>query len=167
MSFYQYYRFKKGTIVYTLLLPRYGLEVTGVLGLASQVTSLAIATIFLSHSDGNKTFLYLSIFSICASRLGLWIADISVVQLQQQEIPEQIRCLIGGVQEALNSILWMIPFVLGMILVQPEDFIYICISGTISVGIAFSFFFFGVYLPRRSTRRSFPEMIQKSDQSIL
>ena len=118
-------------------------------GILSEAVSLDISTIFLFLSQNNDAFLYISIISICCSRLGLWVADISVTQLQQEEIPEQHRCLVGGVQEGLNASFNIIAFGLGLLFQNPADFIYISISGCFCVSLAFAFFFFGVYIPRQ------------------
>ena len=139
----------QGTIAFTLSLRICSLDFTGVWGVASEATSLVISTFFLSLSHENDAFLYLSMISICSSRLGLWVADISITQLQQQETPKQYRCLIGGVQEALNAFFNMIAFGLGLFFPNPSDFIYISTSGCISVSLALAFFIFGIYIPRR------------------
>ena len=129
---------------------------TGVWGVGWQAFCLAISTIFIAlspynhHSNSNPTFLYISIASACTSRLGLYVFDIAFTQLQQQEIPEQYRCLIGGTQEALNAFCTLIAFGLCLLFPYPNDFIYISTSGCISVALAFSSFLFGIYLPRRN-----------------
>ena len=175
-------RSSKGVVVYTLSLRLYSLEATGLWGVASQAMSLAMTVVFVSldnnhaaaaaaadEDDNNNTasnnkgdddtttllLLYLTIVSIISSRIGLWVFDISVTQLQQQEIPETYRCRIGGVQEALNAFCSMISFGLGLLFTHPNptDFIYISTGGFLSVALALSVFFFGIYLPRRRRRR--------------
>jgi iron-regulated transporter 1 len=120
-------------------------------GVGSQALCLTISTWFIFLSHGEDVFLYSAIAIICISRLGLWVIDITVTQLQQQEIPEQYRCLMGGVQEALNACFHIVAFVFGLLFPHPDDFIYISLSGCLSVSLAFIVFFFGMYLPRRNT----------------
>ena len=140
----------KGTVAYTQSLRKFSLEMTGLWGVASEALCLFISTFFLSISTSNDAYLRYSIFSVCCSRLGLWVTDISVTQLQQQEIPLQYRCLIGGVQEAFDASFDIIAFGLGLLFPKPVDFIYISICGCFSVTLAVVFVLFGVYIPRRN-----------------
>lgn len=147
-----------GTIAYTYSIRFCSLEATGLLGLALQTFCMTLAVVALSLSndeedDVNGATLPLLISSICASRLGMWVGDISITQIQQQETPEDIRCVVGGVQEALNAFFLMISFGLGILFRDPKDFIYLSISGLISVALALAFLGFGIYLPRSISRR--------------
>ena len=118
-------------------------------GVGSQALCLAISTCFIFLSDKDDAFLYSAIAFICISRLGLCVVDITVTQLQQQEIPEQYRCPMRGVQEALNACFHVVAFVFGLLFPHPDDFIFISLGGWLSVSLAFAVFFFGVYIPRR------------------
>lgn len=61
--------------------------------------------------------------------LGLWIADLTVNQLQQERVPEDIRGLIGGTQQSLNQFFDMFRYVLIIILPQMSQFGYhVCLS---------------------------------------
>eukprot|EP00537_Pseudo-nitzschia_pungens_P006155 CAMPEP_0172368488 /NCGR_PEP_ID=MMETSP1060-20121228/27480_1 /TAXON_ID=37318 /ORGANISM="Pseudo-nitzschia pungens, Strain cf. cingulata" /LENGTH=360 /DNA_ID=CAMNT_0013093093 /DNA_START=161 /DNA_END=1243 /DNA_ORIENTATION=- len=146
-----------GTFVYTISIRLLSLETTGLWGVASQATSLGIATVFLSldHNEdttSNDIFLYLFIASVVSSRLGLWVFDVTVTQLQQHETPEQYRCLVGSVQEALNSLFNIVANIIGLLFTHPDQFIYISACGFMSVTLAFVFFFFGIFIPRRNRR---------------
>ena len=77
---------------------------------------------------------------IIAARFGLWIADLSVTQIIQENVEESKRGVFGGVQDSLNSSLNMIKFCLVLIMPQENmfgiliilSFIFICF-GAISL----------------------------------
>jgi hypothetical protein len=61
--------------------------------------------------------------------LGLWIADLTVNQLQQERVPEQIRGRIGGTQHSLNQFFDMLRYGLIIILPRMSQFgFHICLS---------------------------------------
>jgi hypothetical protein len=61
--------------------------------------------------------------------IGLWIADLTVNQLQQERVPEEIRGRIGGTQHSLNQFFDMLRYVLIIILPRMSQFGYhICLS---------------------------------------
>ena len=145
--------------MYTLSTRKFSLEMTGLWGVASEAFFLFMSIVFLSLSSKNDAYLRFSMLSICCSRLGLWVTDISVTQLQQQEIPAQYRCLIGGVQEGLNASFDIVAFGLGLLFTNPVDFIYISICGCFSVTLAFLILLFGVYIPRRKVDSNNPTFL--------
>ena len=58
---------------------------------------------------------------ICA-RFGLWLADLSVTQILQENVEEEKRGVIGGVQTSLCSTLDLVKFVLVLFLPNPHTF---------------------------------------------
>ncbi|CAE6085951.1 unnamed protein product [Arabidopsis arenosa] len=42
---------------------------------------------------------------VAASRLGLWMFDLAVIQQMQDLVPESDRCVVGGVQNSLQAAL--------------------------------------------------------------
>ena len=56
--------------------------------------------------------------------IGLWIADLTVNQLQQERVPEDIRGPIGGTQQSLNQFFDMIRYILIIILPNMSQFGY-------------------------------------------
>ena len=70
--------------------------------------------------------------------------------MQQQEIPEHNRGLVGGVQQALNAFFNFLSFTLGLVFPDPKDFVYFVLAGSVSVGLAMVLFAVGVYSPRRA-----------------
>ena len=54
--------------------------------------------------------------------IGLWIADLTVNQLQQERVPEDVRGRIGGTQQALNEFFDMLRYTLIVILPRMHQF---------------------------------------------
>ena len=54
--------------------------------------------------------------------IGLWIADLTVNQLQQERVPEDIRGRIGGTQQSLNQFFDMIRYILIIFLPNMSQF---------------------------------------------
>ncbi|KAI4338912.1 hypothetical protein MLD38_023919 [Melastoma candidum] len=59
---------------------------------------------------------------VAASRLGLWMFDLAVIQQMQDEVPESDRMIVGGVQNSLQSFLDLMGYVMGIIVSDPKDF---------------------------------------------
>lgn len=85
------------------------------------------------------------ISSICLSRIGLWVFDIAVTQLQQERIPPDVRGVVGGVQESLNAFFGVLCFTLGIIFPSIKDFHMYAFVAFSSVGAAVCLYAFGVY----------------------
>jgi len=61
--------------------------------------------------------------------IGLWIADLSVIQIFQEEIPADKRGILNGVQGSLNQGMNLLKFIIVIILPNPNTFAYlICLS---------------------------------------
>lgn len=77
---------------------------------------------------------------IIAARFGLWLADLSITQIVQENVIESQRGAIGGVQTSLNSSFNLMKFCLVLIMPQENmfgiliilSFIFICF-GAISL----------------------------------
>ncbi|KAL6004661.1 hypothetical protein ACLOJK_005216 [Asimina triloba] len=59
---------------------------------------------------------------VAASRLGLWMFDLAVIQQMQDHVPETDRCVVGGVQNSLQAMLDLMTYILGMFISDPKDF---------------------------------------------
>ncbi|XP_068668827.1 solute carrier family 40 member 1-like [Aristolochia californica] len=59
---------------------------------------------------------------VAASRLGLWMFDLAVMQLMQDLVPESDRCVVGGVQNSLQSMLDLMNYIMGIIISNPQEF---------------------------------------------
>ncbi|CAM8964720.1 unnamed protein product [Rhodiola kirilowii] len=80
---------------------------------------VCIASILVKSS---KLAAYMLMGGVAMSRLGLWMFDLSVVQLMQDHVPDTDRCVVGGVQDSLQSILYLLTFVTGIVIPDPKEF---------------------------------------------
>jgi len=82
---------------------------------------------------------YTLLFGVVASRFGLWLSDIAVTQIQQQEVEEESRGKIGGVQGSLNSTLALLQYVLVLFLPTGAKFGYLIFAsfGSVLCGVLF------------------------------
>jgi hypothetical protein len=65
--------------------------------------------------------------------IGLWIADLTVNQLQQERVPEEVRGRIGGTQQSLNQFFDMLRYILIIILPEMSQFGYHIVLSVLSV----------------------------------
>ncbi|KAI3931735.1 hypothetical protein MKW92_043537 [Papaver armeniacum] len=86
---------------------------------------------------------------VVASRLGLWMFDLSVMQQMQDQVPDTDRCIVGGVQDSLQSILSLLSYVMGIIISNPKDFGMLVILSVMSVLMAAVLYSFHVYRVRK------------------
>lgn len=88
--------------------------------------SVCVVSVWIHNS---KVASLLLISGVAASRLGLWLFDLSVTQLMQESVPVAERGVVGGVQRSLQSLMNMLTYAVGMVIVRPQDFgITICMS---------------------------------------
>lgn len=92
--------------------------------------TVAVASFFIRD---DKWSMHMLVGSCAASRTGLWTFDIAVTFLYQTHVPEGIRGLVGGTQQALNSFFVVLIGCLGIFLRRPKDFYLF--AGTSYVGI--------------------------------
>lgn len=59
---------------------------------------------------------------VAASRLGLWTFDLAVMQLMQDGVPDHERCVVSGVQNALQSVFDLLTYVVAIVISDPKDF---------------------------------------------
>jgi len=122
---------------------------TGLWSVSYQFGCLAVALLSLSIAN-DIAALTLLIGCVCLSRIGLWVFDIAVTQLQQQEVPAHIRGQVGGVQSSLNNGFSLVAFLIGILFPNPKDFFIYVSAGVLSVGTAVMLFLCGVFLPRKN-----------------
>jgi len=70
---------------------------------------------------------------IILARFGLWISDLSITQIVQENVEETKRGVIGGIQNSLNSFLNMIKFCLVLIMPDQEMFGFLVILSFVFV----------------------------------
>jgi len=109
-----------------------------------------------SKVDLCKSYDYtsVSIFltSTILNRFGLWISDLSVTQIMQEQVPEAHRGKINGVQTGLNSLLNTVKFTLVMLLPRLQTFGYLIIASTAASTIG-GLFFIVYYISSKSSNR--------------
>ena len=89
-----------------------------------------------TETDNNYTSIIMILIGIMLSRVGLWIIDLTVTQLQQDTIPEHERGTVGGIQYALNEIFDLSHFVLTILLPRPNEFGYLILVTVSSITMA-------------------------------
>ncbi|XVF50044.1 hypothetical protein PTKIN_Ptkin04bG0063200 [Pterospermum kingtungense] len=109
------------TVVYPMLQSRISTLRTGLWSVWSQWIWLlvCVASIWVQNSQLSA---YTLMGGVAASRLGLWMFDLSVIQQMQDHVPESDRCVVGGVQNSLQSTLDLMAYVMGIIISNPKDF---------------------------------------------
>lgn len=145
-----------GTFVYHFISRRTSLINTGMWSILFQFLCLSMCYISL-FIDGYSTSLAMLIGGVCASRVGLWVFDISVTQLMQLHVPEDVRGLVGGVQQSLNAFFGMLSFALGILIPDPMNFHYYVEVGYISVGLAVLCYWSGVFARRQRLSLETPQ----------
>jgi iron-regulated transporter 1 len=104
--------------------------------------SVGFASLFVARYDLSTIML---IAGVCASRVGLWVFDISVTQLMQEFIPGPVRGVVGGTQQSLNAFFQLSSFALGLIFPNPRDFHIYASAGFVAVGLSAIFYTVGVF----------------------
>jgi len=135
-----------GTLAYHKSVSVISLESTGQWSIMAQFTCLLLCYASLWVPNNNKTSLAMLICGTCCSRVGLWVFDLSVTQLMQQYVPEDVRGSIGGVQDSLQAFFTLLTFAMGIVVSNPRDFHYFIEVGCSSVGLAAVCFTIGVYM---------------------
>ena len=70
----------------------------------------------------NALPLALILLGVIGARTGLWMFDLSVQQLVQETVVEEERGVVGGVLNAMNSVMDMLHYVLVIAAPRPEHF---------------------------------------------
>jgi solute carrier family 40 (iron-regulated transporter), member 1 len=138
-----------GTLAYHYSAQRLSLEATGLWSIMYQTSCLGVTMLSLLVANDTLELLLL-LGGLFSSRIGLWVFDIAVTQLQQEEVPEHVRSQVGGLQQSLNALFNLLGFSVGLLFPNPNDFpVYIAV-GFLSVFCAAVLFTLGFFLPRLS-----------------
>ncbi|ESQ52512.1 hypothetical protein EUTSA_v10016525mg [Eutrema salsugineum] len=123
------------TVVYPLMQSRISTLRTGLWSFWSQWSCLlvCVGSIWVKKDNIGS---YMLMAGVAASRLGLWMFDLAVIQQMQDLVSESDRCVVGGVQNSLQSALDLMAYLLGIIVSNPKDFWILTIVSFSTVTLA-------------------------------
>ena len=75
--------------------------------------------------QGWNVAIILLIFGLITSRTGLWMADLTITQLLQENVAEKERGIVNGVQNSLNMFMEMLKFALVIVIPYVETYGYL------------------------------------------
>ncbi|KAK4418874.1 Solute carrier family 40 member 2 [Sesamum alatum] len=136
------------TFLYPVLQSHISTLRTGLWSIWSQWTCLwlCVGSIFVKEK---LTSAYMLMFGVASSRLGLWMFDLSVIQQMQDHVPESDRCVVGGVQNSLQSILDLMTYIMGIIISNPQDFWKLTMLSFMLVTVAAVLYSLHIYRVRK------------------
>ena len=149
-----------GTFVYHFSVKHTTLVSTGMWSVVYELICLSLAFFSLFVEDFVLSMAML-ISGVCASRIGLWVFDIAITQLQQEFVPTEIRGVIGGTQQSLNALFQLSSFALGLVFPDPREFHIYASAGYIAVALAVALYYFGIF----RGRSDFMTLAEQSSQS--
>ncbi|XP_041026209.1 solute carrier family 40 member 2-like [Juglans microcarpa x Juglans regia] len=136
------------TFVYPVLQSRISTLRTGLWSIWSQWTFLLVCVAsILVHKSLLSAYLLMA--GVATSRLGLWTFDLAVIQQMQDHVPESDRCVVGGVQNSLQSTLDLMSYVMGIIISNPKDFWKLILLSFLVSTLAALLYTLYVYLVRK------------------
>jgi len=137
-----------GTFAFRFSVSKVSIEFTGLWSISFQFICLSTSYISLFINENVLLSLSLLIGGVCASRVGLWVFDITIRQLMQEHVSEEFRGVVGSLQQSLNSFFNLVTFVLGIVFPDPRQFHILVASGYAGVAIALLCYWIGLYLRR-------------------
>ncbi|CAH2074306.1 unnamed protein product [Thlaspi arvense] len=123
------------TVVYPIMQSRLSPLRTGLWSFWSQWSCLlvCVGSIWV---ETEKIASYMLMAGVAASRLGLWMFDLAVIQQMQDLVPESDRCVVGGVQNSLQAALDLMGNLLGIVVSNPKDFWILTLISFATVSLA-------------------------------
>ncbi|KAJ9545227.1 hypothetical protein OSB04_024934 [Centaurea solstitialis] len=109
------------TFLYPSMENRISTLRTGLWSIWSQWTCLlvCVGSIWVKNPT---TSAYVLMAGVAASRLGLWVFDLAVIQQMQDQVSESDRAVVGGVQNSIQSFWDLMTYIMGLIISNPQDF---------------------------------------------
>ncbi|GMP86046.1 hypothetical protein CsSME_00038989 [Camellia sinensis var. sinensis] len=136
------------TFLYPILQSRISTLRTGLWSIWSQWICLlvCVASIWVQNKLVSA---YVLMGGVAASRLGLWMFDLSVIQQMQDQVPESDRIVVGSVQNSLQSVLDLMTYVMGVIVSDPQDFWTLIMLSFVLVTLAAGLYSLHIYCVRK------------------
>lgn len=123
------------TFAYPVLESRISTLRTGLWSVWSQWSFLLICVGSIWVQNGIAST-YMLMGGVSLSRLGLWMFDLAVIQQMQDQVPESDRCIVGGVQNSIQSAMDLLAYAMGVIVPNPKDFWVLILISFVVVTIA-------------------------------
>lgn len=136
------------TVLYPIVHSRISTLRTGLWSIWTQWFFLlvCVASIWIQNS---VTSAWMLMGGVAASRLGLWMFDLSVMQQMQDQVSESDRCIVGGVQNSLQSMFDLLTYIMGIIISNPQDFSDLVVMSFILVSLAAALYTLHIYRVRK------------------
>ncbi len=138
-----------GTIVFASSASsgRFALKTIAVVSIGYMALCLSISVCGTFFIPNEKSIsLWMLILGVVLSRVGLWANELSIFQLTQRTVDENVRGIVGGSQSSMNYFFYLLNSALGIIFSDPENFYVLCLIGYSAVISAFLLMLRGVYL---------------------
>ncbi|KNA07822.1 hypothetical protein SOVF_168330 isoform B [Spinacia oleracea] len=109
------------TFTYPILESKISTLRTGLWSIWSQWSILLICVGSIWVKNGISSA-YMLMSGVAASRIGLWMFDLAVIQQMQDQVPNSDRCIVGGVQNSIQSAMDLLGYTMGVIVPNPKHF---------------------------------------------
>lgn len=133
------------SIFFPFVMKHISLPTMGLCGIYSQVLCLLgmVVSRFVipsmmgwSINEGANATLYVFTAFLALSRFGLWGFDLSVTQILQEQVPEEVIGTVNGVQGSLQEFMQIVMYCVTLLFTDPASF-WILVSAAIgNVGLA-------------------------------
>lgn len=92
-----------------------------------------------NNHDSLKENISIIVFmiGIILSRAGLWISDLTITQLQQENVAEDERGTVGGVQSSFNNVFNLLHYIVTILLPYPDEFWILILMSVFAVLMSF------------------------------
>ncbi|GIL55048.1 hypothetical protein Vafri_10701 [Volvox africanus] len=132
------------TAIFPPLLARAGLRFCAIAGITYQLTCLAagvlpVVAVAIAHGGDLRpsvTQVRVLVAGLVSSRTGLWLYDLAVTQLIQEDVRQEQLGTVYGVQSSLQASFEMLSFVAGLVNPRPARFYWLMMGSLGSVAAA-------------------------------